>query len=68
MKPKFDESLNWLVDVEYYKRLHILYGDPVVIDMVCAVNRNTEVRATNLITEKQKQEEISRVIRRYETK
>jgi hypothetical protein len=35
---------------------------------VCAVNRNTEVRATNLITEKQKQEEIQRVIRRYETK
>jgi hypothetical protein len=46
----------------------MLYGDPVVIDMVCAVNRNAEVRATNIITEKQKQEEISRVIRRYETK
>jgi hypothetical protein len=56
------------VDVEYYKRLHMLYGDPVVIDAVCAVNRNAEVRATNIITEKQKQEEISRVIRRYETK
>jgi hypothetical protein len=67
-KPKFDETLNWLVDVEYYKRLYMLYGDPIVIDMVCAVNRNTEVRATNLITEKQKQEEIQRVIRRYETK
>jgi len=67
-KPKFDETLNWLVDVEYYKRLHMLYGDPVVIDIVCAVNRNAEVRTTNMMTEKQKQEEISRVIRRYETK
>ena len=67
-KPKFDETLNWLVDVEYYKRLHTLYGDPIVIDIVCAVNRNAEVRATNMITEKQKQEEIQRVIRRYETK
>jgi glycosyltransferase involved in cell wall biosynthesis len=67
-KPKFDETLNWLVDVEYYKRLHTLYGDPVVIDIVCAVNRNAEVRTTNMMTEKQKQEEISRVIRRYETK
>lgn len=67
-KPKFDETLNWLVDVEYYKRLHDAYGDPVVIDMVCAVNRNAEVRTTNMMTEKQKQEEISRVIRRYETK
>jgi hypothetical protein len=67
-KPKFDETLNWLVDVEYYKRLHMLYGDPVVVDMVCTVNRNAEVRTTNMMTEKQKQEEISRVIRRYETK
>jgi glycosyltransferase involved in cell wall biosynthesis len=66
--PLFDESLNWLVDVEYYKRLFDMYGDPVVIDTVCAVNRNAEVRTTNMITEKQKQEEIQRVIRKYETK
>ena len=67
-KPKFDETLNWLVDVEYYKRLHTLYGDPVVVDMVCTVNRNAEVRTTNMMTDKQKQEEISRVIRKYETR
>ena len=67
-KPKFDESLNWLVDVDYYKRLHMLYGNPVVIDTVCIVNRNAEVRATNMITEKQKQSELQRVIRRYETR
>lgn len=66
--PMFDESLNWLVDVEYYKRLHDTYGDPVVIDIVCAVNRNAEVRTTNMMTEKQKQEEIQRVIKQYETK
>jgi glycosyltransferase involved in cell wall biosynthesis len=66
--PLFDESLNWLVDVEYYKRLFDMYGDPVVIDTVCAVNRNAEVRTTNMITEKQKQEEIQRVIRKYEIK
>jgi hypothetical protein len=66
--PIFDETLNWLVDVEYYKRLHDAYGNPVVIDIICVVNRNAEVRATNIITEKQKQEEISRVIRMYETK
>jgi len=66
--PIFDESLNWLVDVEYYKRLYDKYGGPIVIDAVCAVNRNSEVRTTNMMTEKQKQEEISRVIRKYETK
>jgi hypothetical protein len=46
----------------------MLYGDPVVIDIVCAVNRNAKVRTTNMMTEKQKQEEIQRVIRRYETR
>lgn len=66
--PKFDETLNWLVDVEYYKRLYDTYGDPVIIDTICTVNRNSEVRATNIITEREKQEEIQRVIRRYETK
>ena len=66
--PMFDESLNWLVDVEYYKRLYDLYGAPMVIDYICAVNRNAEVRTTNMMTERQKQEEISRVIRKYETK
>lgn len=66
--PLFDESLNWLVDVEYYKRLYDSYGYPVVIDNVCAVNRNAEVRTTNMITEKQKQEETIRVVSMYETK
>lgn len=66
--PLFDESLNWLLDVEYYKRLYDTYGDPVIIDIVCAVNRNSQVRTTNILTEKQKQEETQRVIRMYETK
>jgi glycosyltransferase involved in cell wall biosynthesis len=66
--PIFDESLNWLVDVEYYKRLYDMYGNPVVIDIVCAVNRNSQVRTTNMMTEKEKQEEITRVIRKYETR
>lgn len=63
----FDESLNWLVDVEYYKRLYDRYGLPVVIDEICAVNRNAEVRTTNMTTDLQKAEEINRVISMYET-
>lgn len=62
----FDESLNWLVDCVYYKELHSKYGLPVVVDHVCAVNRNAEVRTTNMMTDSQKQEEINRVIERYE--
>lgn len=63
-----DESLNWLVDVEYYKRLYDAYGLPVVIDSICAVNRDSEVRTTTMTTEQQKIEETLRVIKMYETK
>lgn len=61
----FDESLNWLVDVEYYKRLFNTYGDPVVVDEVCVVNRDAEIRTTNMISEAQKQEEVERVTKMY---
>lgn len=64
--PMFDETLNWLVDVEYYKRLYDRYGLPVIVDKICVVNRNAEVRTTNMTTESQKQEETRRVISRYE--
>jgi glycosyltransferase involved in cell wall biosynthesis len=64
--PLFDESLNWLVDVEYYKRLKDLYGYPTVIEKVCTVNRESEIRTTNLITENQKKQEVERVTRMYE--
>lgn len=62
----FDESLNWLVDVEYYKRLYDKNGLPVVVENICAVNRNAEIRTTNMITQSQKEEEIRRVISMYE--
>lgn len=65
---EFDETLNWLVDVEYYKRLHINHGLPVVIGEVCVVNRDSEVRTTTMTTEHQKLEETKRVIDMYENK
>lgn len=62
----FDESLNWLVDVEYYKRLYDKFGRPEVLQDICIVNRDAEVRTTNMITENQKQEEIIRVSKMYD--
>lgn len=57
----FDESLNWLVDVEYYKRLYVHHGLPVIIEEVCAVNRDSDIRTTTMTTEQQKIEETIRV-------
>jgi len=64
--PVFDESFNWLMDVTYYKDLYNYYGAPMVIDIICAVNRNSQIRTTNIMSEKQKQEEILRAIKKYE--
>ena len=30
-RERFDESLQWLMDVEYYHRLHVAHGDPVIL-------------------------------------
>lgn len=62
----FDNSLNWLVDVEYYKRLYLMHGLPLVIPDICAINRNAEVRTTNMISEQKKQEEVERVKKMYD--
>jgi glycosyltransferase involved in cell wall biosynthesis len=64
----FNETLNWLVDVEYYKRLYDKHGYPTVIESICTVNRDSDVRTTTMITEQQKIEETQRVISWYENK
>lgn len=62
----FDETLKWLMDVEYYKRLYIKYGLPDIISDICVVNRDAEVRATTMITEEEKQNETQKVINQYQ--
>lgn len=46
---KFDTNLIWLMDVEYYKRLHMTYGPPVFLDSVTVVNRCWEQQLTHTI-------------------
>ena len=64
----FDEDVNWLMDVEYYKRLFDKYGLPDIMPHIGVINRQAEVRATNLISEEQKQAEVNLMIQRYGTK
>ncbi len=61
-----NNDLNWLTDVEYYKRLYIKYGLPHIIEDICVINRDSAVRTTNMLTEARKQEEVQRVIKMYE--
>jgi hypothetical protein len=56
-----DESLNWLMDCEYYKRMYDIHGEPSILDKFTVVNRATEDRLTNTISEDQKRDEYLKV-------
>ena len=61
----FDESLKWLMDVDYYKRCYDAFGLPDVIDSVCVVNRDSDIRATTMITEEEKFNEVRLLSSKY---
>lgn len=61
----FDEDLNWLVDCEYYRRCYDKFGPPTIVADVCTVNRDAEVRTTNMMTEEMKQTEVRKMIQKY---
>jgi hypothetical protein len=63
----FDETLLWLMDCEYYKRMHDSYGIPKVLNEITMINRigAHQVTATLATLEKQKQE-FDHVLEKYE--
>ena len=64
----FNEDLKWLMDVEYYKRLYIKYGAPDIIPDVCVINREAQIRATNMISEDEKASEVKRLKQVFQNK
>lgn len=64
----FDESLRFLDDVEYYKQNYIKYGPPHIIDTTCVVNREGGVRATSMLTDQIRHQEIEKIKVRYSQK
>lgn len=55
----FDESLIWLMDVEYYKRCHKIFGEPTILNSITVVNRIWGSQLTNSITEEVKNKEVA---------
>ena len=45
----FDENLIWLMDVEYYKRLHDNFGEPIILNTITVVNRVGEHQVSNTV-------------------
>lgn len=56
----FDETLNWLVDVDYYKKMFDKHGEPFIIKCLTYVNRThgTGLSSTTPMEVKQKEHKI----------
>jgi hypothetical protein len=62
----FDESLIWLVDVDYYKKCFDKFGLPDIIDAITVVNREQPNRVTKSMTQEIIDKETQQLYNRYE--
>lgn len=61
----FDETMSWLLDVDYYKRLYERYGPPTLVndfDIVMGIHSG---QMTNLLTNDQKEAEVRYLNSKY---
>ena len=66
---EFDENLIWLMDVEYYKRLYINFGPPVILNTVTVVNRTWSGQVSNtIVTPELIDKEINYVRKKYDNR
>jgi dTDP-4-dehydrorhamnose reductase len=62
---KFDEKLNWLMDVDYYKMLANKYGEPMILDEITTVNRTWGERLTDTIPSEVRNKEKTLVWKKH---
>jgi dTDP-4-dehydrorhamnose reductase len=61
----FDDSLNWLMDCDYYKRMFDLYGKPTIHEQDTIINRIVVDRLSNTISDGQKMAEVEKLRKIY---
>lgn len=61
----FDESLHWLLDCDYYKRLYERYGEPTILDEVNVTIEEGDHQATHNIPDERKRKEVLELTQRY---
>jgi glycosyltransferase involved in cell wall biosynthesis len=61
----FDEKMQWLLDADYYKRLHDKYGEPVIVrDILVAVGIH-DGQMTQTMGEERKLQEFNYITEKY---
>ena len=61
----FDEDLVWLLDCDFYKKMFIKYGEPVILNGDYMTIGEHEGQATNQLNNKIKDEEVHLLRKRY---
>lgn len=62
----FDETMTWLLDCDYYKRLHDRYGPPKIQDKIGVIIGLGSHQMTNILTKEQKMNEFNYISKKYE--
>lgn len=61
----FDEEMTWLLDADYYKRMHAKYGEPVYLNDRNVVIGVGDHQATNTMGEERKLKEADYMTKKY---
>lgn len=61
----FNEDLIWLMDVEYYKRMYDIYGEPYYLPDISIVNRTWGNRLSDSISKEVKDREYRYMVDNY---
>lgn len=62
----FDETMSWLLDCDYYKRMHERYGEPILLNSFDVVMGTGKHQMTNLLTEYEKSAEYNYIMKKYD--
>ena len=62
----FDENMTWVLDLDYYLRLHKRYGPPTILDSYDVVMGCGDHQVTNIISNEEKELEETYLIHKHE--
>lgn len=62
----FDETLSWMFDCEFYKRMYDKYGEPVILDGVNVNIGMGEHQLTSILTDDTKDAEVMKIRNKYD--
>lgn len=64
----FNEDLVWLMDVDYYHRMHAKHGEPDYLNEILVVNRIWDKSVSNTLSEEAKNKELQIITESPKTK